>query len=136
MCFFSSKRRHTRCALVTGVQTCALPISGWPSESVTIWVHISISGLAIYATLRLCRASGHAWYGRAMAGAGHDYGCCRGYGHQPVFVCIVHTDGRVTRSAFLVAVVAVAFGRADYLSVAVLREKGPVRRARGGNSGY
>src|SRR3546814_7457564 len=23
---FSSKRRHTRCALVTGVQTCALPI--------------------------------------------------------------------------------------------------------------
>src|SRR3546814_949553 len=26
MCFFSSRRRHTRCALVTGVQTCALPI--------------------------------------------------------------------------------------------------------------
>src|SRR3546814_2202511 len=28
--FFSSRRRHTRCALVTGVQTCALPI----------WVHV------------------------------------------------------------------------------------------------
>src|SRR3546814_9050281 len=31
---FSSRRRHTRCALVTGVQTCALPISlqvlSWP----------------------------------------------------------------------------------------------------------
>src|SRR3546814_5659855 len=27
--FFSSRRRHTRCALVTGVQTCALPISAW-----------------------------------------------------------------------------------------------------------
>src|SRR3546814_1860072 len=31
--FFSSRRRHTRCALVTGVQTCSLPISlhrgGW-----------------------------------------------------------------------------------------------------------
>src|SRR3546814_12824821 len=26
--FFSSRRRHTRCALVTGVQTCSLPISG------------------------------------------------------------------------------------------------------------
>src|SRR3546814_10408205 len=26
--FFSSRRRHTICALVTGVQTCALPISG------------------------------------------------------------------------------------------------------------
>src|SRR3546814_6034443 len=30
--FCSSRRRHTRCALVTGVQTCALPISigRWP----------------------------------------------------------------------------------------------------------
>src|SRR3546814_2725521 len=26
MFFFSSRSRHTRCALVTGVQTCALPI--------------------------------------------------------------------------------------------------------------
>src|SRR3546814_3430341 len=26
--FFASRRRHTRCALVTGVQTCALPILG------------------------------------------------------------------------------------------------------------
>src|SRR3546814_1970366 len=25
-CFFSGRRRHTRCTLVTGVQTCALPI--------------------------------------------------------------------------------------------------------------
>src|SRR3546814_4886239 len=28
--FFSSRRRHTRCALVTGAQTCALPI--WRTE--------------------------------------------------------------------------------------------------------
>src|SRR3546814_1907295 len=27
VCVLSSKRRQTRCALVTGVQTCALPIS-------------------------------------------------------------------------------------------------------------
>src|SRR3546814_3002313 len=32
MLFFSSRRRHTRCALVTGVQTCALPISGQASS--------------------------------------------------------------------------------------------------------
>src|SRR3546814_342133 len=32
--FFSSRRRHTRCALVTGVQTCALPIS-FTSQDVT-----------------------------------------------------------------------------------------------------
>src|SRR3546814_1509933 len=39
--FFSSRRRHTRCALVTGVQTCALPIwrgalrapPAWPRRS-------------------------------------------------------------------------------------------------------
>src|SRR3546814_13305155 len=30
--FFSSRRRHTRCALVTGVQTCALPISDMAIE--------------------------------------------------------------------------------------------------------
>src|SRR3546814_7722926 len=32
--FFSSRRRHTRCALVTGVQTCALPIS---SVRLSLW---------------------------------------------------------------------------------------------------
>src|SRR3546814_2560004 len=31
-CFFSSRRRHTRCALVTGVQTCALPIFTIPIQ--------------------------------------------------------------------------------------------------------
>src|SRR3546814_1479111 len=48
--FFSSRRRHTRCALVTGVQTCALPIflsrtrslitsrSNWAKESSTLSV--------------------------------------------------------------------------------------------------
>ena len=32
--FFSSRRRHTRCADVTGVQTCALPI--WGREGVGV----------------------------------------------------------------------------------------------------
>src|SRR3546814_121694 len=39
--FFSSRRRHTRCALVTGVQTCALPIccaiTQGKSNSMTRW---------------------------------------------------------------------------------------------------
>src|SRR3546814_8105577 len=34
--FFSSRRRHTRCALVTGVQTCALPISGGRIDGVEV----------------------------------------------------------------------------------------------------
>src|SRR3546814_1176814 len=38
--FFSSRRRHTRCALVTGVQTCALPIfDNWlQGRRRNIWV--------------------------------------------------------------------------------------------------
>src|SRR3546814_3116171 len=38
MFFFSSRRRHTICALVTGVQTCALPISARSREpAVPVW---------------------------------------------------------------------------------------------------
>src|SRR3546814_5558185 len=50
--FFSSRRRHTRCALVTGVQTCALPIfadllaATLPTESrlVVAWSDVRIDG--------------------------------------------------------------------------------------------
>src|SRR3546814_6973845 len=50
--FFSSRRRHTRCALVTGVQTCALPIS--PPRSVApIDAILAQRRLAIGALLRV-----------------------------------------------------------------------------------
>src|SRR3546814_21093142 len=39
--FFSSRRRHTRCALVTGVQTCALPISAIESEAQALAISIA-----------------------------------------------------------------------------------------------
>src|SRR3546814_261875 len=39
--FFSSRRRHTRCALVTGVQTCALPIYEILSDTATRLVAFS-----------------------------------------------------------------------------------------------
>src|SRR3546814_7789737 len=39
MFFFSSRRRHTRCALVTGVQTCALPIY------IRLWLRAEIDTL-------------------------------------------------------------------------------------------
>src|SRR3546814_16579037 len=38
--FFSSRRRHTMCALVTGVQTCALPIWG-PAMVANTWLEVS-----------------------------------------------------------------------------------------------
>src|SRR3546814_7903104 len=54
--FFSSRRRHTRCALVTGVQTCALPISA------VVWMvpdsfGLGTSDLAAIATLAPSRAA-------------------------------------------------------------------------------
>src|SRR3546814_4863069 len=51
MFFFSSRRRHTRCALVTGVQTCALPIC----EGDEIMIR-KILGLGIPATAALLAA--------------------------------------------------------------------------------
>src|SRR3546814_3719232 len=49
MCFFlSSRRRHTRCALVTGVQTCALPIlRAWPALASWMLCPQSRSAVAI-----------------------------------------------------------------------------------------
>src|SRR3546814_17922793 len=48
--FFSSRRRHTRCALVTGVQTCALPIcTGGTATDVTDHVHPELAATAVAA---------------------------------------------------------------------------------------
>src|SRR3546814_15046856 len=46
--FFSSRRRHTRCALVTGVQTCALPI--WPVSLGRLVVYLGIDTNAVLGT--------------------------------------------------------------------------------------
>src|SRR3546814_3335443 len=52
--FFSSRRRHTRCALVTGVQTCALPILpagvGWRLALAAVISLISLIGARIIPT--------------------------------------------------------------------------------------
>src|SRR3546814_3717556 len=48
MFFCSSRRRHTRCALVTGVQTCALPISAASFEQ---------SNVALQPRARMCSPS-------------------------------------------------------------------------------
>src|SRR3546814_3092188 len=46
--FFSSRRRHTRCALVTGVQTCALPISALSRANRS--APVCVSALASFET--------------------------------------------------------------------------------------
>src|SRR3546814_3874466 len=46
--FFSSRRRHTRCALVTGVQTCALPIFFGPGTgSFLTLTLVALGGLGL-----------------------------------------------------------------------------------------
>src|SRR3546814_19092538 len=55
--FFSSRRRHTRCALVTGVQTCALPI----------YVRtVVLLGSLLAAALALILAFAHGHYARLL----------------------------------------------------------------------
>src|SRR3546814_2595946 len=53
--FFSSRRRHTRCALVTGVQTCALPIS--PSRDRPQWLPRTDPGRCVSLAAYSCRDS-------------------------------------------------------------------------------
>src|SRR3546814_4574759 len=43
--FFSSRRRHTRCALVTGVQTCALPIFDAPFGDMVAFTEVIQDGM-------------------------------------------------------------------------------------------
>src|SRR3546814_14089501 len=77
--FFSSRRRHTRCALVTGVQTCALPISfvlpligevrPWQATFFIVGVPGALFSLLIFAVPEpvrrgmgtVQRISGHFW---------------------------------------------------------------------------
>src|SRR3546814_10091943 len=55
--FFSSRRRHTRCALVTGVQTCALPI--WLVQEAGFSVTIYTAKLPPETTSNI---AGGQWY--------------------------------------------------------------------------
>src|SRR3546814_16432827 len=72
--FFSSRRRHTRCALVTGVQTCALPIlgdsaypDGWPGYAAAAsydrdhWFRLATSYDAGTPTIRHTAAGSLLW---------------------------------------------------------------------------
>src|SRR3546814_4190228 len=62
--FFSSRRRHTRCALVTGVQTCALPIlmgtKSFGEGSVQTIIPLGLSGAMRLTTARYFTPSGRS----------------------------------------------------------------------------
>src|SRR3546814_5580264 len=52
MFFFSSRRRHTRCALVTGVQTCALPICARSAQPGKVREGRWLVGMGVAAAFR------------------------------------------------------------------------------------
>src|SRR3546814_2023578 len=71
--FFSSRRRHTRCALVTGVQTCALPISMIAEEAARAVPGVTNSegGGAATGRSQMALATSHGFAG-AYAGTSHS----------------------------------------------------------------
>src|SRR3546814_4784979 len=114
--FFSSRRRHTRCALVTGVQTCALPISALASVyainkyvqermTLTLTAAYGMEGVA----LRLWNVYGP---GQALSnpytGVLAIFASRLASGHSP----LVFEDGRQQRDFVQVRDVARAFAQA------------------------
>src|SRR3546814_8861543 len=73
--FFSSRRRHTRCALVTGVQTCALPICRPPHrEKAGDCAHFSSSNRGI-SSKKCCSLNGrNAEFGGQVHSSRHHQG--------------------------------------------------------------
>src|SRR3546814_8176137 len=77
--FFSSRRRHTRCALVTGVQTCALPISPCPQhikrQMIEWWGPVIHEFYGSTEVRAVAACTAHEWLerpgtvGRSLAGA-------------------------------------------------------------------
>src|SRR3546814_14970941 len=69
--FFSSRRRHTRCALVTGVQTCALPIFNGLQRNKGIEFSLDgepVKGLRVIAGLSITDAKQSRTQGGATDG--------------------------------------------------------------------
>src|SRR3546814_5090367 len=56
--FVSSGRRHTGCALVTGVQTCALPISSSATRAEQLGERVGLSASACQRRLKRLRETG------------------------------------------------------------------------------
>src|SRR3546814_7923738 len=85
--FFSSRRRHTRCALVTGVQTCALPIySGWPCSSYRRGVAVGVGTCKVIASFaRGSRGCGGGFVFGSLGGGGKAGGA----GIAPDGACVM-----------------------------------------------
>src|SRR3546814_7807221 len=79
MFFFASRRRHTRCALVTGVQTCALPICQEPCHLPRI--------ARFDRGLQRCNVATQRLLGRFAAAAGGHRNKCEHNGQRGHQAC-------------------------------------------------
>src|SRR3546814_6733080 len=65
--FFSSRRRHTRCALVTGVQTCALPIFRMADPGEPASARIVADGLGYANEVKIDPSGAYLYANETMA---------------------------------------------------------------------
>src|SRR3546814_5554651 len=86
--FFSSRRRHTSCALVTGVQTCALPILPRIERNIA---------LDQAARVRLAERQG-TWLPRRASGPAHNVSAIHLSRATTGFTEIVRLDATSLRS--------------------------------------
>src|SRR3546814_9146727 len=71
---FSSRRRHTSCALVTGVQTCALPIYLYTSTGLPGGSDLTDPAMVGTVTLEALLHVSNLCFKQAADAAGIDYG--------------------------------------------------------------
>src|SRR3546814_17279902 len=126
MCFFfSSRRRHTRCALVTGVQTCALPIY--------VFVMGHVPEQSISRTVAFARSRGAARFAALLPDG--DYGArasgaltnaLRNYGGA-----FARSEASTPASPALVSAAERLQPRGRYDTVVVPQPPRPGRRASG-----
>src|SRR3546814_5976454 len=95
-CFcFSSRRRHTRCALVTGVQTCALPIYRHPRPE----EEGAGGGIGFRPAFdaRIVHARWTTGQVDIAADAGHEARDAVAIGRAPIYVALPEGERRRTR---------------------------------------
>src|SRR3546814_2017812 len=99
--FFSSRRRHTRCALVTGVQTCALPIwrPGW-DEALRVWWLITWRTIVLLILTNATLFMAFTLFGGAGMGAGmHGARALAGHPATMVLVWLIYIGVGVDRKS-------------------------------------
>src|SRR3546814_9154603 len=114
--FFSSRRRHTRCALVTGVQTCALPILAALNELRTEGVPLKVSAFGQKDPAALGLAEPFSFHANPPQTVLRDL-----YNQAAIFVSASHEEGWGLPPAEAAAcgaalVVSSNGGHSDYLT--------------------